>query len=422
MFVALGCSKLTSSNDSSSKDSKSSEAWVSDNAVEFTASDYVKIFDSDLKEGMAARAKYDGQFIKVKGRVTGMEFSENGASLALDKKISLPADDPRPFMRILPGQVATFTGKCGKFGVEKWKWTGTDGSPDLPVFTAEQYSKNLKDDINKYNFQWLILTGNIVKIENEKVYLTLGFLAPGIVDAPVKCFFTPKNAAQKERNGTFKVGQSIVVVGKGLGHGLTDCETLAAVPAALVDRIPTSSGPPPESWEVASNAPEWKIDPNVLAKMGAETSFRIYRFRAAQGLVYQEALSTAKKEDVQRIFVWTPEQNSGTSLSVEINRAGYGYQPGPVDDRFNSLVIQYTKMLKPQGEPKRTAREEGRINGLPFHRVYLSGTDDKGMPFSVAFYICKDGDHDIFIECLARNPDLDATLRLLEGTALSFTK
>jgi uncharacterized protein (DUF1330 family) len=203
------------------------------------------------KDDAAFVSKFGNKVIEVAGTVEGCGYTiaegvrrdVSPGCLALGPRcIQFVCVEPHPMAKALPGQKVTLRGRCDPAvgmrewtvmptaGVVEWTIVRVEGSGP-PVVAAEQLAKEFDADqkgtYQKYGGKWLIVTGRIQELKNER-WTEIVLAAPGKASA-VRCVFAGKLApGVAAQHGWLKTGTQVRVLGTWvLGDiGLTDCFVL----------------------------------------------------------------------------------------------------------------------------------------------------------------------------------------------------
>jgi hypothetical protein len=176
--------------------------------------------DQFKKDTQAFLQKYQNKLLEITAKVTdyGHEFAGEGyLQLEGPGIFKIHCKEPQPWSKAMPGQTITVRGKCDPYaGIQEWAIVKVTGSPP-PTYPADQLAKEFSTDEEgtkkKLKGKFLIVTGHIVKIEDEgsKVYLTDPEKKPAIL-----CRFSIASAPETARNKAFKVGQQVKLLGQSL--------------------------------------------------------------------------------------------------------------------------------------------------------------------------------------------------------------
>jgi hypothetical protein len=189
-----------------------------------------ELADEFLKDFAAAMAKYKGKVVEVSGLVTHCYFNAAGEPiLALqggDPKNVLSivicvTADPRPWNKVTPGQTAKIKGAWSDRSVGSPNLTKCEieevSGPPAPTLTADElaaeYTKDTSAANTKYDGKWLILTGELDKLESERGGPVLVFKTK---EKEPRVSVDFQAAAEKTLKG-LQPGQKIKALGKYLG-------------------------------------------------------------------------------------------------------------------------------------------------------------------------------------------------------------
>ena len=193
-----------------------------------------QLVDEFKKDNKAFLSKYQNKTLEITGKVTEFGYEFGGETYLLLEGpgiIKVHCKESQPWSKAMPGQTTTFRGKCDPdFGVREWQIVKVTGDPP-PTFAAEQLAKEYKTDeegtSKKLRGKFLIVTGQIVKVENEGgiVYLKNPEQKPAIM-----CRFASNSAIETARNKEFKAGRQVKVLGQSLSGEpeLAACVTIDA--------------------------------------------------------------------------------------------------------------------------------------------------------------------------------------------------
>jgi len=175
--------------------------------------EYMKDSDKFLKN-------YEGKVIEVTGQVKNYSYAFPGSTdqgfLVLTAPVLTKFDckDPHPMSKAMPGQTVTLRALCEPgFGIRDWKILRVEGAAP-PEMSAEQFAKDYAADKEgmdkKFKDKYLIFTGTIQSVDAKKRIIQL---TPSEVKPAIECFFIDESLKVAERNGWFKKGAPVRVLG-----------------------------------------------------------------------------------------------------------------------------------------------------------------------------------------------------------------
>jgi hypothetical protein len=213
---------------------------------EFTSDQFnVQLAKEQLEDPGAAEKKYAGKRVKLRGKVTGFGYTLRGEpALRLDDNMhDCVCTEPRPVGKAMPGQTVLLAGVFDQsLKVPSWEVVSAEGTPP-PGFTADQLARELVTAPDKYNFKWMVLSGQINRITQDKGFAKV-YLTPAGQRPEIMCTFMASCDAERQRNASFRVGDSIKAVGKW-HTWLTDCEVVDPLSAGSPGTPSGSTGSPP---------------------------------------------------------------------------------------------------------------------------------------------------------------------------------
>lgn len=183
-------------------------------------------------------SKYGGKILDVSGELYGHYLAaktpegEDCVSLRLMPGVRdfLCRDMPVP--KALPGQMITLRGRCDpELGLGLMTLVHVEGKRP-PTITAEDLAKACKegkaDNVKVVGDDYLIVTGTILKVQQDDVGSTIFLTPPGVMPE-VRCGFGSKATLEALKLGAFKMGQPVQILGRFVG-GKTSLNECVVVP------------------------------------------------------------------------------------------------------------------------------------------------------------------------------------------------
>lgn len=170
----------------------------------------------------------------------------------------------------------------------------------------------------------------------------------------------------------------------------------------------------------AQDAPEWKPEAGVVARLAPVTDAGPFRIRPPKGY----RMSREQGPPGSDVFGWVgAERRDGSRPYLMV----MGVSP-PAGKRNtytpeSALDRSLSALQEQRSEWKRTETEKGKINGVPFVRAYWSGKEPERKVKMRGFaYLTIDGERIIQINSQDVEPHAEDALKLAEAAALTFQK
>jgi hypothetical protein len=210
---------------------------------------------------------------------------------------------------------------------------------------------------------------------------------------------------------------------------------LLETPAGDFDQVPPAPAQPPvpgARQPIRPNRPprlrtprgpmpggNWQPEPTMLNQLGAEMLLGRYRLRPPLGYTLER-----RRKDGTDIFVWKgptrPDGNSPQLLATLVRV--------PLSERGTSAEAIFDAVLDGcrRGQAKvfptwnAGAHEQGTVNGIPFVRTRISGSNDEGLRMKGFAYLAVDSNTVVFLLSLDLIPHDTDSLRLTEAATLTL--
>jgi hypothetical protein len=189
--------------------------------ITLSAKDFKEQYDKNPGD-FVDRAR--GKVVEITGTVDGFDYSGSGSSgwlFLAPGGVKVGCFDAHPMSLALPGQKVTLrTTWKQNIGFDNWFIIRAEGDPP-PTVAADDLAKQFQADAEgtkkKYKGKYLIVTGSVRKV--EKATGTTIRLTTGGGEGDVTCYFGVSASEVAERNGWFKEGARVRVLGMWLGGG-----------------------------------------------------------------------------------------------------------------------------------------------------------------------------------------------------------
>jgi hypothetical protein len=171
-----------------------------------------------------------------------------------------------------------------------------------------------------------------------------------------------------------------------------------------------------------NNQVAWTADPAMLNRLGEEVKIQGYRIRPPKGYTLHE--QTIDKR--LKLFTWRGQKRPNGSvprLGLSVISLLPQEENEPLRDSLDKLLLGMKGSQRKLTNFSSSPPEEGQINGIPFLRTRLTGSNPAtGIKVQAFAYVGRDGPNMIIFSGQAREPDHEAPIKLTEAAVLTFKK